>query len=81
MTDVLDRVENSTQTDNGQPMVALYNKDERLVGMVNGWRVADGVMAIDRTIRRAVATSELSMAELFEIDQQIARLRDLRGTL
>lgn len=81
MTAVLDRVGNSTQTDNGQPMVALYNKDERLVGMVNGWRVADGVMAMDKTIRRAVATAELSMAELFEIDQQIARLRDLRGTL
>lgn len=81
MTAVLDRVETSTQTNNGQPMVALYNKDERLVGMVNGWRVADGVMAMDKTIRRAVATAELSPMELFEIDQQIARLRDLRGTL
>ena len=81
MTAVLDLVGKTTTTESGQPMVALYNKDERLVGMVNGWRVADGVMALDKTIRRAVATAELSMVELFEIDQQIARLRDLRGTL
>jgi hypothetical protein len=67
------------QTD--QPIVALYNKDDRLTGIVNGWKVADGVMELDQTIQRAVATSELTMAELVEIDQQIARLRNLRGTL
>lgn len=61
--------------------IALYNKDDRLVGIVNGWKVADGVMELDPTIRRAVLTAELSMAELFDIDQQIARLRNLRGTL
>lgn len=61
--------------------IALYNKNDRLVGIVNGWKVADGVMEMDASIRRAVLTSELSMAELFDIDQQIARLRDLRGTL
>ena len=64
-----------------QPIVALYNKDDRLTGIVNGWKVADGVMELDQTIQRAVATSELTMAELVEIDQQIARLRNLRGTL
>lgn len=67
--------------DNGQPVIALYNKDERLVGIVNGWRVADGVMDLDASIRRAVATGEMSVQELYEIDNQIARLRDLRGTL
>jgi hypothetical protein len=69
----------ASQTD--QPIVALYNKDDRLTGIVNGWKVADGVMELDQTIQRAVATSELTMAELVEIDQQIARLRNLRGTL
>ena len=64
-----------------QPIIALYNKDDRLTGIVNGWKVADGVMELDQTIQRAVATSELTMAELVEIDQQIARLRNLRGTL
>lgn len=67
------------QTD--QPIVALYNRDDRLTGIVNGWKVADGVMEMDESIKRAVATSELTMAELVEIDQQIARLRNLRGTL
>ena len=64
-----------------QPIVALYNKDDRLTGIVNGWKVADGVMEMDESIKRAVATSELTMAELIEIDQTIARLRNLRGTL
>ena len=64
-----------------QPIVALYNKDDRLTGIVNGWKVADGVMELDESIKRAVATSELTMAELIEIDQSIAKLRNLRGTL
>jgi hypothetical protein len=64
-----------------QPIVALYNRDDRLTGIVNGWRVADGVMELDQTIQRAVATTELTMAELIEIDQSIAKLRNLRGTL
>lgn len=64
-----------------QPIIALYNKDDRLTGIVNGWRVADGVMEMDTSIKRAVATSELTMAELVEIDLNIARLRNLRGTL
>jgi hypothetical protein len=71
--------EMTTKTD--QPIVALYNRDDRLTGIVNGWKVADGVMEMDESIKRAVATSELTMAELIEIDQTIARLRNLRGTL
>lgn len=71
--------EMNTKTD--QPIVALYNRDDRLTGIVNGWKVADGVMEMDESIKRAVATSELTMAELVEIDQSIARLRNLRGTL
>lgn len=71
--------EMTTKTD--QPIVALYNRDDRLTGIVNGWKVADGVMEMDESIKRAVATSELTMAELVEIDQSIARLRNLRGTL
>jgi hypothetical protein len=70
-----------SKTDKSKQVVALYNKDDRLVGIVNGWRVADGVMEMDATIKRAVLTAELSPAELYEIDEQIARLRDLRGTL
>jgi hypothetical protein len=38
-------------------------------------------MEMDESIKRAVATSELTMAELIEIDQSIAKLRNLRGTL
>lgn len=80
MTTVLPELtEMTTKTD--QPIVALYNKDDRLTGIVNGWKVADGVMEMDESIKRAVATSELTMAELIEIDQNIARLRNLRGTL
>lgn len=78
---MLTELETMKQQNNGQPIIALYNQDERLVGVVNGWRVADGVMDLDKTIRRAVATNELTMPELVEIDQQIARLRNLRGTL
>jgi hypothetical protein len=70
-----------SKTDKSKQVIALYNKDDRLVGIVNGWRVADGVMELDGSIKRAVLTAELSPAELFEIDNQIARLRDLRGTL
>lgn len=62
-------------------VIALYNRDDRLVGIVNGWRVADGVMALDTSIRRAVLTADLSPSELYSIDEQIARLRDIRGTL
>lgn len=70
-----------SKTDKSKQVIALYNKDDRLVGIVNGWRVADGVMELDGSIKRAVLTAELSPLELFEIDNQIARLRDLRGTL
>jgi hypothetical protein len=70
-----------SKTDKSKQVVALYNRDDRLVGIVNGWRVADGVMEMDASIKRAVLTAELSPAELYEIDDQIARLRDLRGTL
>ena len=78
-TELAELTDLASKTD--QPIVALYNKDDRLTGIVNGWKVADGVMELDQSIQRAVATSELTMAELVEIDQQIARLRNLRGTL
>jgi hypothetical protein len=78
-TELAELTETTTKTD--QPIVALYNRDDRLTGIVNGWKVADGVMEMDESIKRAVATSELTMAELIEIDQTIARLRNLRGTL
>lgn len=78
-TELAELTDLASKTD--QPIVALYNKDDRLTGIVNGWKVADGVMELDQSIQRAVATSELTMAELIEIDQQIARLRNLRGTL
>jgi len=78
-TKLAELTEMTTKTD--QPIVALYNRDDRLTGIVNGWKVADGVMEMDESIKRAVATSELTMAELIEIDQTIARLRNLRGTL
>jgi hypothetical protein len=78
-TELAELTEMTTKTD--QPIVALYNRDDRLTGIVNGWKVADGVMEMDESIKRAVATSELTMAELIEIDQTIARLRNLRGTL
>lgn len=78
-TELTELTEMTTKTD--QPIVALYNRDDRLTGIVNGWKVADGVMELDESIKRAVATSELTMAELIEIDQSIARLRNLRGTL
>lgn len=78
-TELTELTEMTTKTD--QPIVALYNRDDRLTGIVNGWKVADGVMEMDESIKRAVATSELTMAELIEIDQSIARLRNLRGTL
>ena len=70
-----------SKTDKSKQVVALYNGNDRLVGIVNGWRVADGVMEMDASIKRAVLTAELSPTELYEIDEQIARLRDLRGTL
>lgn len=70
-----------SKTDKSKQVIALYNGDDRLVGIVNGWRVADGVMEMDGSIKRAVLTAELSPSELYEIDNQIARLRDLRGTL
>lgn len=78
-TELAELTDLSTKTD--QPIVALYNRDDRLTGIVNGWKVADGVMEMDESIKRAVATTELTMAELIEIDQNIARLRNLRGTL
>lgn len=78
-TELTELTDLATKTD--QPIVALYNRDDRLTGIVNGWKVADGVMELDESIKRAVATSELTMAELIEIDQSIARLRNLRGTL
>jgi hypothetical protein len=78
-TELAELTDLATKTD--QPIVALYNRDDRLTGIVNGWKVADGVMELDESIKRAVATSELTMAELVEIDQSIARLRNLRGTL
>lgn len=78
-TELAELTDLSTKTD--QPIVALYNRDDRLTGIVNGWKVADGVMEMDESIKRAVATTELTMAELIEIDQSIARLRNLRGTL
>lgn len=70
-----------SKTDKSKQVIALYNGDDRLVGIVNGWRIADGVMEMDASIKRAVLTAELSPSELYEIDNQIARLRDLRGTL
>lgn len=78
-TELAELTDLSTKTD--QPIVALYNRDDRLTGIVNGWKVADGVMEMDESIKRAVATTELTMAELVEIDQNIAKLRNLRGTL
>ena len=78
-TELAELTDLATKTD--QPIVALYNRDDRLTGIVNGWKVADGVMELDESIKRAVATNELTMAELFEIDQSIAKLRNLRGTL
>lgn len=78
-TELAELTDLATKTD--QPIVALYNRDDRLTGIVNGWKVADGVMEMDESIKRAVATTELTMAELVEIDQNIARLRNLRGTL
>ena len=78
-TELAELTDLATKTD--QPIVALYNRDDRLTGIVNGWKVADGVMELDESIKRAVATSELTMAELVEIDQQISRLRKMRGTL
>jgi hypothetical protein len=78
-TELAELTDLATKTD--QPIVALYNRDDRLTGIVNGWKVADGVMELDESIKRAVATSELTMAELIEIDQSIAKLRNLRGTL
>lgn len=80
MTALLEKIQTAVTAD-GQPIVALYNKDERLVGVVGGWRVADGVMEMDKTIRKAVAVAELSINELVEVDSEIARLRTLRGTL
>jgi hypothetical protein len=79
-TDTLTELNAMTER-NGQPTIALYNQNERLVGVVSGWRVADGVMKLDESIRRAIATDELTMPELVEIDQQISRLRKMRGTL
>jgi hypothetical protein len=78
-TELAELTDLATKTD--QPIVALYNRDDRLTGIVNGWKVADGVMELDESIKRAVATNELTMAELIEIDQSIAKLRNLRGTL
>jgi hypothetical protein len=72
---------NALTESNGLQTIALYNRYERLVGVVSGWKVADGVMDLDKGITRAIATDELTMAELVEIDQQISRLRKMRGTL
>lgn len=80
MTALLEKIQTAVTSD-GQPIVALYNKDERLVGVVGGWKVADGVMEMDKNIRKAVTVAELSMERLIEIDNEIARLRNLRGTL
>jgi hypothetical protein len=69
-----------TATEN-KPLVALYDQNERLTGIVQGWRAADSVLTSDPDIRRAVATSELSIEELLELDRKIAEMRYLRGTL
>lgn len=66
---------------NGEQTIALYDRSERLIGVVSGWKAADGVMGADSQITRAIATEELTMAELVEIDQQISKLRKMRGTL
>ncbi len=64
-----------------KPLVALYDQNERLTGVVQGWRAADSVLTSDPDIRRAVATAELSIEELLELDRKIAEMRYLRGTL
>lgn len=69
-----------TATEN-KPLVALYDKNERLTGVVQGWRAADSVLTSDPDTRRAIATTELSIEELLELDRKIAEMRYLRGTL
>ena len=69
-----------TPTEN-RPLIALYDKDERLAGVVAGWRLADHALANEPEIRKAVIADELTIAELVEIDDRIAELRQLRNTL
>jgi hypothetical protein len=64
-----------------RPLIALYDKDERLTGVVAGWRLADHALANEPEIRKAVIADELTIAELVEIDDRIAELRQLRNTL
>ena len=69
-----------TPTEN-RPLIALYNKDERLTGVVVGWRLADEALLNEPEICKAVATTELTIAELADIDSKIAELRQMRNTL
>ena len=69
-----------TPTEN-KPLIALYDKRERLAGIVQGWRVADSAMDSDPEIHRAIVSTELSASELLELDTKIAEMRYLRGTL
>jgi predicted amino acid-binding ACT domain protein len=64
-----------------KPLIALYDKDERLSGVVAGWRLADHALENDPDIRKAVVADELTITELVEIDDKIAELRQLRKTL
>jgi predicted amino acid-binding ACT domain protein len=64
-----------------KPLIALYDKDERLSGVVSGWRLADHALENDPDIRKAVIADELTITELVEIDDKIAELRQLRKTL
>jgi hypothetical protein len=49
--------------------------------VVAGWRLADHALANEPEIRKAVIADELTIAELVEIDDRIAELRQLRNTL
>lgn len=73
-------IDTMTATEN-KPLVALYDRDERLTGVVVGWRLADHALMNEPEIRKAVATTELTIAELASIDSQIAELRQMRNTL
>lgn len=64
-----------------KPLVALYDDNERLTGVVRGWRAADSALSNDPDIRRAIATTELTIEQLLELDRKIAEMRYLRGTL
>ena len=64
-----------------KPLVALYDDNERLTGVVQGWKAADSALSNDPDIRRAIATTELTIEQLLELDRKIAEMRYLRGTL